>query len=161
MSNTPSGAPIARYRVHLYATARHAVDVQADVADGHQSAMTIATTTTDLHEVVSAGKAEYAEEITAYLVDNLDQQGNLIDSVLYDGDMQFARQDSAAAIKQRLLDLEELASTLARVCLDEERLQDDGTIVADESAVLESDDAVETLGSLVRQARTLLKGAGP
>lgn len=65
------------YDVHIYAIAH--VKVGGVEADSPKAAASRAEQSVDLHVLLAAGQAEYAEDIEGFLVDALDEAGQRID----------------------------------------------------------------------------------
>ena len=65
------------YDVHIYAITR--VKVARVEADSPQAAAREAERSVDLHQLVAASRAEYAEDIEGFLVDALAEDGRRID----------------------------------------------------------------------------------
>lgn len=73
-----------KYNVHIYAIAR--LKVFGIIAVSPQDAIRNAEQRVDLRQAISAGEAEYADEIEGFLVDVLAENGQRIEgqSVYYD-----------------------------------------------------------------------------
>jgi hypothetical protein len=65
------------YDVHIYAIVR--VKVACVEADSPQAAAHQTESSVDLHGLVVAGRAEYADDVEGLLVDALDEAGRRID----------------------------------------------------------------------------------
>ncbi len=67
-----------KYDVHIYAIARR--KVSSVDADSPQGAARKAEGLVDLHQDISAGHAEYADDIEGFLVDLLDDGGQRVEA---------------------------------------------------------------------------------
>jgi len=66
-------------KVHLYAVARVAVEVETASTDP-QEIVAAADEMIDLNDAIRAGDAEYADEMVACLIDPLDEAGELLEA---------------------------------------------------------------------------------
>lgn len=67
-----------KFKVHLYALARVAVEVETD-STNPQEIVAAAEGMIDLNDAIRAGDAEYADDMAACLIDPLDDAGELIE----------------------------------------------------------------------------------
>lgn len=67
-----------KFKVHLYALARVAVEVETD-STNPQEIVAAAEKMIDLNDAIRAGDAEFADETAACLIDPLDEAGELIE----------------------------------------------------------------------------------
>lgn len=148
--------PRAAYRVHIYATVRVPVDVSCQEASTHKEAMELALRDIGLDDLLETPDYSYADDVTAFMVDDLDCRETLLASQSYGPDMEPDENLNAEQLQAKLKELTEFVQTIARMTLDGEKLNQDGTITADEDALVESDDARGTFTSLVQQARGLV-----
>lgn len=152
----PAG-PLAGYRVHIYATVRVPIDVSAQQASNHKEAMEHALKEASLDDLLETPDYSYADDYTAFLVDDLDGRETVLAATSYGPDMEPDENLNAEQLNAKLTELKKFVSMIARMTIDGEKLNDDGTITRDEDAFVESDDAHATFTSLVQQARDLMK----
>lgn len=68
-----------RFKVHIFAEVRVPVEVEADTAI---EAARKADAITNLYEIVKTGRCEYAENVTNFVVDEFNSDGEMVNSVL-------------------------------------------------------------------------------
>lgn len=154
-----------RFAVHIYATFR--VKIPTVEGASVEELLAKAEKSAGLHEMSVRGSydGEFAEEITGYLIDPLDSEGEVDSerSLVLDGDGKPAPQETPQQainrLKARIDELEAFTMEVARTPKDHERVVEPGHIVEDDEAELSSDDALDSLHSIISSARKLVPEA--